>query len=244
MTETFIKDLPLCECVQNVVDRYNELPQSERTLGAHGRFFLAIRKVVHSCNTVKAIAENLLLNDVELWKDKQTELSKDDYIEELTASKKKFKEQAKRFLERITEYTDYFVYVNDFDYWVYYISNEQYKRIVKLLEQIELGTPQQPDKNKTDEVKKELHSHIFKGNAYDIWQSMFEEFKVTESSRTDLRFMYEVMKYNKQIHDTVTVKNITDWINEVYEFKIDKLHFTPIKSKSNNKRMKIYNLIK
>lgn len=104
--------------------------------------------------------------------------------------------------------------------------------------------PQQPETVKPDEVKKELHNHIFKGNAFEVWQSMFDSFEITESSRTDLRFMFEVMKYNNEIQDTITVKNITDWINEFYDFSIDKLHYTSINSNSNNKRMNIYNLIK
>ena len=56
--------------------------------------------------------------------------------------------------------------------------------------------------------------------------------------------MYEIMKYKEQIHKTVTVKNITDWINETYDFNIDKLQYTSIKNKSNENRMSIYNLIK
>ena len=56
--------------------------------------------------------------------------------------------------------------------------------------------------------------------------------------------MFEVMKYNKQIHNTVTVKNITDWINDTYQFSIEKLQYTSINDKSNENRMSIYNLIK
>ena len=56
--------------------------------------------------------------------------------------------------------------------------------------------------------------------------------------------MYEVMLYNGQIHKTVTVKNITDWINDTYQFSIEKLQYTSINDKSNENRMSIYNLIK
>lgn len=103
---------------------------------------------------------------------------------------------------------------------------------------------QQTETNKTDEVKKELYNHIFEGNAFYIWERLFENFNINETKRTDLRFMYEIMKYKGQIHKTVTVKNITDWINDTYQFSIEKLQYTSVKSKSNENRMSIYNLIK
>jgi hypothetical protein len=104
--------------------------------------------------------------------------------------------------------------------------------------------PQQSEIINVLEVKNELHNNIFTDNAYYVWQRLFENFNITGTQRTDLRFMYEVMLYNGQIHKTVTVKNITDWINETYDFDIDKLQFTDIKGKSNEKRMSVYNLIK
>jgi len=104
--------------------------------------------------------------------------------------------------------------------------------------------PQQNESSIIDEVKKELHNDYFKDNAFNIWERLFENFNINETKRTDLRFMYEIMKYNGQIHKTVTVKNITDWINETYDFSIDKLQYTSLKSKSNENRMSIYNLIK
>ncbi len=106
--------------------------------------------------------------------------------------------------------------------------------------------PQQPKAVIPDEVKpkKEWHNQIFKDNAFEFWERLFENLNINETKRTDLRFMYEIMKYKEQIHKTVTVKNITDWINETYQFSIDKLQYTSIKSKSNENRMSIYNLIK
>jgi hypothetical protein len=106
------------------------------------------------------------------------------------------------------------------------------------------GQPQQSEIINVLEVKKELHNNIFTDNTFYVWERLFENFNINETKRTDLRFMYEIMKYNGQIHKTVTVKNITDWINETYDFSIDKLQYTSIKSTSNENRMSIYNLIK
>lgn len=95
----------------------------------------------------------------------------------------------------------------------------------------------------SEKTEKELHTHIFKGNSFEIWESMFISFAINESKKTDLRFMYEVMKYNKQIHENITLKYMTDWINELYLFSIEKLHYIDFKSPSNEKRMSVYKLI-
>jgi hypothetical protein len=122
------------------------------------------------------------------------------------------------------------------------INNTDYKilkeRYQKYLTNIE---PQQQKNNEPDEVKKELHNNIFKGNAFEIWQSMFEKFKITESKRTDIDFMFEVMKYNNLIYDNIKYVDIQNWINNVYEISFDKIKFTNHKAKSNDKRLIIYN---
>lgn len=100
------------------------------------------------------------------------------------------------------------------------------------------------DPNLHTENKKEMHNNIFVGNSFEVWESLFENLNIDETKNTDLRFMYEVMKDKNQIHENITVKAITNWINKEYEFSITKLQYTSIKSKSNDNRMTIYNLIK
>lgn len=77
---------------------------------------------------------------------------------------------------------------------------------------------QQPEAVKLGEVKKELHNHIFKGNSFEVWQSMFDEFGINESSRTDVKFMFEEMKKQGEglIHNTVNQTTFLDWIRETY----------------------------
>jgi hypothetical protein len=106
-----------------------------------------------------------------------------------------------------------------------------------------LNQPQQPEAVKPDEVKN-MHFKIFASNSFNLWERMFEHFKINEKKRTDLSFMYEVMIFPELIHETVSKKNIEDWINETYTFDIDKIHFTDIKSKANENRMSTYNLLK
>ena len=117
----------------------------------------------------------------------------------------------------------------------YKILKERYQKYLTNIE------PQQQKNNEPDEVKKELHNYIFKGNAFEIWQSMFDKFKITESKRTDIDFMFEVMKYNNLIYDNIKYVDIQNWINNVYEISFDKIKFTNHKAKSNDKRLIIYN---
>ena len=117
----------------------------------------------------------------------------------------------------------------------YKILKERYQKYLTNIE------PQQQKNNEHDEVKKELHNNIFKGNAFEIWQSMFDKFKITESKRTDIDFMFEVMKYNNLIYDNIKYVDIQNWINNIYEISFDKIKFTNHKAKSNDKRLIIYN---
>jgi hypothetical protein len=94
-----------------------------------------------------------------------------------------------------------------------------------------------------NEDKPTLHNNIFKDNAFEIWERLFENLNIDETKRTDLRFLYEAMKYGGQIHTNITIKNFTEWVCITYQYTIDKLHYTDIWSKSNETRMSIYNLI-
>ena len=124
-------------------------------------------------------------------------------------------------------------------------ENDQY-------ELVHYGGVKKPDSNRDKKINTEdynnsdngKHTQIFNRNGYIIWKLLFSDLHIVESSRTDLRFMYEIMKYHNLIYSTVSVTNFTKWINLTYEFSIDKLPFTDIKSNSNIKRMLIFNHLK
>lgn len=79
----------------------------------------------------------------------------------------------------------------------------------------------QTAEEKSDEVKNK-YPHIFKSNAFEVWQSMFDEFQIKESSRTDVKFMFEEMKKDGLIFETVNQKTFLDWISQTYEITIVK----------------------
>tara|TARA_R110000782_G_scaffold146116_3_gene238845 strand:- start:638 stop:1444 length:807 start_codon:yes stop_codon:yes gene_type:complete len=106
-----------------------------------------------------------------------------------------------------------------------------------------IETPQQSEAIVSVEVKKELHNNIFKGNSFEIWQHLFDDFKIKKSSRTDIDFMFQIMKYDSLIYDNIGLIDIQKWINKTYQISVDKVKYTNPKSKSNEKRMSTYNLI-
>ena len=92
--------------------------------------------------------------------------------------------------------------------------------------------PQQNLTIKTDEVKKELHNTYFKNNAFEVWQSMFDEFGINESSRTDVKFIFEEMRKEGLIHNTVNQTAFLEWIRTTYNGLI-------IQKTSNHSRTKV-----
>mgnify|MGYP003110018179 CR=1 FL=1 len=82
---------------------------------------------------------------------------------------------------------------------------------------------QSQQSNENNPVRaKAKHTHIFNNNAFDVWQSMYDSFGITESSRTDVKFMYEEMKKDGLIYNTVNQKTFLDWISQTYEIVIHK----------------------
>lgn len=103
--------------------------------------------------------------------------------------------------------------------------------------------PQEPGATEMeqDEITPQKHTEIFKDNAFEIWQSMFEKFNIKDKSqRTDIDFMFEIMKYNNLIHEHIGYTDIRNWINRVYEILFDKVKYTNHKTKANEKRLIIY----
>jgi hypothetical protein len=101
--------------------------------------------------------------------------------------------------------------------------------------------PQQVENVKPDEVKKELYNHIFRNNAIEVFQSMFDSFGITENSRTDVKFIFEEMKKDGLIQKTVNQKTFLDWLSEPpYQISVQK---TSNYSKT-HKRNSIYSTAK
>lgn len=91
---------------------------------------------------------------------------------------------------------------------------------------------------------KNLHNNIFTDNNFNIWDEMFAKFKINSSKRTDIDFMFQIMKYNNLIHKNIGFTDMVDWINDVYEVLFDKIKYTDPNSEPNRKRLVIFNDLK
>ena len=90
--------------------------------------------------------------------------------------------------------------------------------------------------NETKDNK--LHNNIFIDNGFNVWKKMYDDFKVNEQSRTDAKFMLEIMKRDLMIHKSVSQKSYLDWINENFDIDIFKTSNIDLK---HIKRLSIYN---
>jgi hypothetical protein len=133
---------------------------------------------------------------------------------------------AKKTQNKIRDDYDYKNY-GTFEDWVKTVRSfdiiiVSLKSIIKFLEtkKSELEAPQQVKDNKTIEVtnlKTKLHNDIFKDNAFEMWGSLFDSFKIDETCRTDVKFIFEEMKKDGLINKTVNQKFFLDWITENYD---------------------------
>jgi hypothetical protein len=92
-------------------------------------------------------------------------------------------------------------------------------------------------KNKTsrvdeDKPKQFQHPNIFKNNAFDVWQSMYDACKINESSRTDVRFTFEIMQKENMIHDTVRYVDFLKWVNSTHQIAVGKISYADLKNKN------------
>lgn len=89
--------------------------------------------------------------------------------------------------------------------------------------------------------REESFTHIFKGDSFYLWESLFEHFQLTNSSRADFKFMFEAMKFDGYIHQTVSQTAMLDWVNSKYQLDIGKPQYMNFKK---NRRMRVYNDLK
>ena len=107
----------------------------------------------------------------------------------------------------------------------------------------------QKETDKPDKPKKELHITYFKNNAFEVWQSMFDEFNISNTAngkkRTDVKFMFEIMKKKSLIHKTINQKIFLEWITSTYDGliieKTSNHSITKVRTDTFNRAMENYN---
>lgn len=123
---------------------------------------------------------------------------------------------------------------------IHSIINQYYPKISETIKE-----PQQPEEIKPDEVTKELHNHIFVGNAFEVWERYKEDKQLTFRDRTDLRLIFELMKIDNLILETIDLKHYIYWLNKIYfNDNITELKKIELQTRPNIKRAKDYNQYK
>ena len=106
-------------------------------------------------------------------------------------------------------------------------------------------TPQQIEAGNTDEVVKEMHNNIFKDEAFELWEHYKVCKNVNANSRTDLRLLFELMKADKLLVDTVELKHYIKWLNLYFDTEnITELKSIDLKTKLNIQRTNDYKQFK
>jgi len=90
-------------------------------------------------------------------------------------------------------------------------------------------------------VKQNMHLHIFKDNAFYLFNKFFEDQKIQDSDRTKVRFIFDAMQKDTYIHSTVKQVDFLNWINDTYERNISKPNWSDY---TKNPLLPYYNILK
>ncbi|MET3730700.1 hypothetical protein [Moheibacter stercoris] len=104
----------------------------------------------------------------------------------------------------------------------------------------EISYTSPPETDKPDEVTKELHNHIFKGNAFEVFEKYHNNKSLAENSRTDLNLLFQLFKNDNLFVETVELKHYIQWLNKTYGYGLTELKKVDINSRPNIQRTNDY----
>jgi hypothetical protein len=96
------------------------------------------------------------------------------------------------------------------------------------------------ESTKSNEVAKEMHNHIFKGNAFELFKKYHSKMSLQQNSRTDLNLLFQLLKNDGLFVETVELKHYIKWLNETYGYDLTELKKVDINSKPNIQRTNVY----
>lgn len=100
--------------------------------------------------------------------------------------------------------------------------------------------PQQVENFKPDEVKKELYNHIFKDNAFEVFEKYHTTKNLAENCKTDLNLLFQLFKKDNLFLETVELKHYIKWLNSTYNYSLIELKRVDIKTRPNIQRTNDY----
>lgn len=117
-----------------------------------------------------------------------------------------------------------------------YFKCAEIREVCKIMMQ-----PQQTDFIKSGEVENDLYNHIFKDNAFEIFEKYHTTKNLAENSRTDLNLLFQLFQNDNLFVETVELKHYIKWLNSKYKYSLTELKKVNIKTKPNIQRTNDYN---
>ena len=116
------------------------------------------------------------------------------------------------------------------DYYSWYTKNKidieklwEHPNCYSVMLEVMKSTEREINKYFSPKINEEnKNPNIFTNNGFDLWSYLFNEWEIKESSRTDVKFIFEEMKKEGFIHKNVNQHNFLEWINDIYELNIGK----------------------
>jgi hypothetical protein len=125
-------------------------------------------------------------------------------------------------------------------YYCYYAAKASVIEIIKFEEYLNNFPFQQTKAIEAYEVKNELHNHIFKDNAFEVFEKYHYTKSLAESSRTDLNLLFQLFKKDNLFVETIELKHYIQWLNKTYGYGLTELKKVDINSKPNIRRTNDY----
>lgn len=126
--------------------------------------------------------------------------------------------------------------VDPFDKYHYYTKKHEVIELMKFEEYLIEQENNKIETNKPDETKKELHSDIFKGNAFELFRKYYTEEELGLSSRTDLNLLFQLFERYNLFVETVELKHYIRWLNKNGYYEDVELKKVDINSRPNRQR--------
>ncbi len=108
---------------------------------------------------------------------------------------------------------------------------------LKIIDEVQ---PQQDGPKNPDAVKKELHNNIFNGNAFEVFEKYIINKNVSENCKTDLRVLFEFLKADNLLVETIELKHYIKWLNSNFDYNIFELKKINLNTKPNIQRANDY----
>ncbi|MFY7735051.1 MAG: hypothetical protein ACOVSR_16355 [Bacteroidia bacterium] len=143
-------------------------------------------------------------------------------------------------LTEIDFINDQIKYINKLDFESLTFAEKKQFETYKSFLLNKQNPPQQVENVKPDEVKKELYNHIFKDNAFEVFEKYHTTKNLAENCKTDLNLLFQLFKKDNLFLETVELKHYIKWLNSTYNYSLIELKRVDIKTRPNIQRTNDY----